>query len=48
MPYFPEMIPQASGDHVIAPTPAEKAEKVILEDREKSEMYQKYEFQLKK
>lgn len=20
-PYFPEMIPQASGDHVIAPTP---------------------------
>lgn len=26
MPYFPEMIPQARGDHVIAPTPAERAE----------------------
>lgn len=23
-PYFPEMIPQASGDQVIAPTPAEE------------------------
>lgn len=41
LPYFPEMIPQASGDHVIAPTPAEKAEKEILGDWEKSELYQK-------
>ena len=23
-PYFPEMMPQASGDHVIAPTPIEE------------------------
>lgn len=23
-PYFPEMMPQASGDHVIAPTPTEE------------------------
>lgn len=28
-PYFPEMIPQASGDHVIAPTPTK--EKKFLE-----------------
>lgn len=27
LPYFPEMIPQARGDHVIAPTPAEETEK---------------------
>lgn len=30
LPYFPEMIPQASGDHVIAPTPAEKTEEEIF------------------
>lgn len=29
LPYFPEMIPQARGDHVIAPTPAESAQRVM-------------------
>lgn len=31
-PYFPEMIPQARGDHVIAPTPTEEktfSEKIL-------------------
>lgn len=35
-PYFPEMIPQASGDQVIAPTPAEekRLEKLLVENRD--------------
>lgn len=28
--YFPEMIPQANGDHVIAPTPSEKGQSIRL------------------
>lgn len=30
-PYFPEMIPQASGDHVIAPTPTEQRNKLLVQ-----------------
>jgi len=41
LPYFPEMIPQARGDHVIAPTPAEKPEEEIAGDWEKSDLQQK-------
>ena len=39
-PYFPEMMPQASGDHVIAPTPIEEKKnfkKLLLQTGIKSE-----------
>lgn len=29
LPYFPEMIPQARGDHVMAPTPAESGQRAM-------------------